>query len=151
MQNLKILNKKETKRILELIKNQWGFEGELDYVFLMSTKNKIYLINKDIANIDTGKIRINSLGLYFAESKTHDIRLSIEGSQIIGQKATKNIIELDQAQARNWIKGNDLEMNSEVHGFAIMKHGKDFLGCGRVSGDKVLNFVPKARRLNVSD
>ena len=99
MQNLKVFAKKDKKLFLQLLKKQFGFEEKLNYAFLINNKNKVFLINKDIANIDLDKIRINSIGLYIAEFRNNEVRLSIEGSQLIGKKAKKNIIELDEKQA----------------------------------------------------
>ncbi len=151
MQNLKFLDRKDKKRFLELLKKQFGFEEELDYAFLTNNKNKVFIVNKVIANIDLERIRINSIGLYIAEFNNNEVRLSIEGSQIIGKKAKKSVIELDESQAREWLKGNDLEKPTNVEGFVILKHDKDYLGSGRVKQSTILNFVPKTRRLNVSD
>jgi NOL1/NOP2/fmu family ribosome biogenesis protein len=151
MQNLKILKKKDKKRFLELLKKQFGFEEKLDYNFLINTKNKIFIINKDLVNIDMEKIRINSIGLYIAEFRNDEVRLSIEGSQLIGKKAKKNILELDNKQARDWMKGNDLEIETKEKSFVIIKNNNDYLGSGKSTLDKILNFVPKSRRLNVSD
>jgi len=151
MQNLRVLERKEKKRFLELLKKQFGFENKLDYVFLINNKNKIYIINKEIANIDLNKIRVNSIGLYIAEFRNNEVRLSIEGSQLIGPKAKKNIIELNEKKAKEWIKGNDIEKQAKAQGFVILKHNKDYLGSGKVKNNTILNFVPKTRRLNVSD
>ena len=151
MQNLKILNRKETKPILELMKKQWDIDAKLDYAFLMNNKGKVFLSNKEAFNLDFKKIRINSMGLYFAEVKGDEIRLSIEGSQLIGAKAKKNIIELTDSEARKWLKGEDLDKACKGEGFLIIKHDKDFLGTGRYKEGRILNFVPKTRRLNVSD
>jgi len=153
MQDLRVLERKDKKRFLENIKKQFNFEDKLDYTFLTNNKNKIFIVNKDIANIDLDKIRINSIGLYIAEFRNNEIRLSIEGSQIIGKKAKKNIIELDEKQAREWLKGKDIEREAkeETKGFVILKHKNDYLGSGKIKENRILNFVPKARRLNVSD
>lgn len=151
MQNLKVLERKDKKILLELLKKQFGFEEKLDYVFLINNKNKVFIANKDIANIDLNKIRINSIGLYIAEFKNNEVRLSIEGSQIIGPNAKKNIVELDEKQAREWLKGKDIEKKTEEQGFVILKHNNDYLGSGKVKQNIILNFVPKIRRLNVSD
>ena len=151
MQNLKILKKKDKKRFLELLKKQFGFEEKLDYNFLINTKNKIFIINKDLVNIDMEKIRINSIGLYIAEFRNDEVRLSIEGSQLIGKNAKKNILELNDKQARDWMKGNDLEIETKEKRFVIIKNNNDYLGSGKSTLDKILNFVPKSRRLNVSD
>lgn len=151
MQNLKFLDRKGKKRFLELLKKQFGFEEELDYSFLTNNKNKVFIVNKDIANIDLERIKINSIGLYIAEFNNNEVRPSIEGSQIIGKKAKKNVIELDENQAKEWLKGNDLEKPTNAEGFVILKHNEDYLGSGRVKQNTILNFVPKTRRLNVSD
>jgi len=151
MQDLRVLEKKNKKTFLQLLKKQFGFEDKLDYAYLTNNKNKIFIVNRDIAEIDLNKIRINSAGLYIAEFKNNEVRLSIEGSQLIGKKAKKNIIELNEKQAREWLKGKDIELKAKEKGFVILKHNKDYLGSGKVKEDKILNFVPKTRRLNVSD
>ena len=150
MQNLKILNKKQTKEILSLIKKQFGAEFKSDFAFLKNEKGKIYLINKDISKINLEKLRINSLGLYFAETRNNEIRLSIEGSQLIGPLAKKNILELTEKQVKEWMQGNDLETKGDYSGFVLVKHNKDFLGCGKVREGKVFNYVGKARRININ-
>ena len=149
MQNLKILNKKQTKEILSLIKKQWGADFKEDYAFLKNEKGKVYLINKDISKINLEKIRINCLGLYFAKIITNEIRLSIEGSQLIGPLAKKNILELNEKQAKEWMSGNDLEIKGKHSGFLLIKHKTDFLGTGKCRDEKVFNYVGKARRINI--
>jgi len=150
MQNLKILNKKQTKEILNLIKKQFGADVKLDYAFLKNEKGKVYLINKDIAKINLEKVRINSVGLYFAQIRANEIRLSIEGSQLIGPIATKNILELTEKQVKEWMVGEDLDVDSGLSGFILVKHSGDFLGCGKIGEGKVFNYVGKARRIIVT-
>lgn len=148
MQKLKILNKKEAKKILKVLDEQYGFSGELDYVFMLSEKDKLFLINKDIERIDLDKVRINSMGLYFGTLAENSIRLSVEGSQIIGKKAHKNIIELDDNEAEEWFKGLDIHRKIETNGFVILKHRDDIIGCGKAVEEKILNYLPKIRRLS---
>lgn len=147
MQNLKILNKRETKKILAMAKEQWGFDEEFDYVFLETGKGRIYIANKEIFNLDLSQVRINSIGIYFAETRS-GIRLSIEGSQIIGPKATKNVVELNDGEAKLWMYGTDLDKQTECTGFVIIKYKNDFLGTGKQTADgKILNYVSKVRRM----
>lgn len=146
MRQLKILNNKEIKQILYSIEKQFGAKLKLDYGFLKKD-NKIFLINKDISKIDLSKLRINSLGLYFCEM-FDGVRLSIEGSQIIGPKATKNAVEIDEGQAKKWLKGEELEVKGNYSGFVIIKHNDDFLGNGKYKDGKILNYVAKERRIN---
>ena len=149
MQNIRILNKKEIKEILNLIENQWQAKLSLNYVFLKTEKGKIYIVNKDISDIDLSKLRINSIGLYFGEIRGNELRVSIEGSQIIGPEAKKNVLDLDEDEVKEWMKGNDLEKKGDFQGFFIIKHKDDFLGCGKWRKDKVLNYVNKARRISI--
>ena len=150
MPELKILNNKEIKEILKLIEKQWGAKIKLDYGFLKNNKNRIFVINKDISKIDTSKLRLNSVGMYFCEDDRTGIRLSIEGSQIVGPKASKNVVELNEEETRKWFKGEDLEKNCEnCNGFLILKNNKDFLGNGKYANGKILNYVGKTRRVNM--
>ncbi len=148
---LKSLNRKEVKHILKLIREHWDAEVDLDFAFFLSGKDNLYIINKEIANVETGKMRINSIGLYFAEFVDNSIRFSIEGSQIVGKFAKKNVVEVDFQTARKWMKGEQIDISGDFSGFVIIKHGKDFLGCGKFLGDKILNYVPKNRRITASD
>ena len=149
MQKLKILNRKNIKKIIELIKTQWDSDIELDYVFLRNEKGKIFIVNRDVEKVDLNKVRVNSVGMYFGLMNDNEIRLSIEGSQIVGPNAKKNVLELNDVEAKEWLRGEEL-LKSEEKGFMIIKHDDDFLGCGKSTGEKVLNFVSKARRVIVS-
>ena len=154
MLELKILNSRETKEIYRLIEGQWGAKLKLDYAFLKNSKSRIFIVNKDISKIDFSKLRINSAGMYFCEVDELGIRLSIEGSQVVGEKATKNIAEITEDQAKQWLKGEDLEIKGSYSGFVILKcnnnNNNDFLGTGRYRNGKILNYVNKGRRVSVS-
>lgn len=149
MRKLKILNKKEIKGILEKIKKQWSAELELDYAFLLSPKNKLYIVNRDVSKVEFNELRINNIGLYFGELRNNELRLSIEGAQIVGNKAIKNAVELSKVEVKQWFRGEDIETEQSVEGFVILKHKDDILGCGRYVKGRILNYVPKARRVEV--
>lgn len=152
MQKLKFLNTKEIKEIKKKIAEQWGCDFKTDFAFILSSKNKIYLISREIERIDFDRLPISNAGVYFAElTENGELRLSIEGSQMIGDCAKKNIIELSKEQMRIWLKGNDLEIDTKEKGFVILKYNDDFLGTGKVKESKILNFVPKTRRILAED
>ncbi len=150
MLELKIMNSKEIKEIYKLIGEQWGAKIKLDLAFLKNNKNRIFIVNKELSQLDLSKLRINSAGLYFCEIDEKGIRLSIEGSQIIGNKTVKNIMEISSDQARQWLKGEDLEIEGDYKDFVILKHGSDFLGSGKYKHGKILNYVNKGRRVSTS-
>jgi len=147
MQPLKILNSKEIKAILKQIEAQWGAKLRLNYVFLQNSQNKVYIVNRDISKLNLDNLRINSIGLYFCELSKVGIRLSIEGSQIVGPKASKNILEIDKEQSEQWLRGQDLPAEGNHKGFVLIKHRNDFSGTGLFKNGQVLNFVGKERRI----
>ena len=159
MQKLKILNAKEIKEINNFLNKQWAFDSKLDYVFLLSqNKNKIYLVSKNFADINLEKLRVDSLGVYFGELKHHTIRVSIEGAQLVGNNCKKNIVNINEGLARLWMRGYDLEITDEIlkkdnleEGFVLIKYNDDFMGCGKLTEKKILNYVPKVRRIRSQD
>lgn len=143
MQSLKILNSKEKKLILNKLKEHFGIkELDLDYVFFKSNEGKIFLLNNGISKLELDKLRVNSLGVYFGVFE-NNFRLSIEGSQLIGNKAGKNIVELEDPT--KWLEGNDINVEEE-NGLKIVKSGKDYLGTGQLKDGILINYISKERR-----
>ncbi|MDO8481151.1 MAG: hypothetical protein Q7S65_05060 [Nanoarchaeota archaeon] len=145
-----ILNSKQVREIVANLKERFGFEGKLEYVFLLNNKERLYIVNPEIAAIPLSNLRINTLGMYFGEWKRNEVRLSIEGSQRIGPDCTKNVLELDDEQTKEWLKGYDVPLVYPDRGYLLIKHGSDFLGCARALDDKLQNFVPKNRRVKAT-
>jgi len=143
---MKILNKKQVNAILDELKEYYGIkELKLDYAFMQNTKDKVYLISKDIKNINLKSMRVNGLGLYFLNI-SRGLRLSIEGSQIVGKGATKNIYEVTDKDLKDWLKGYDLDCD-DIYGYRLIKNKNDFYGIGFAKENKIKNFIPKYRRI----
>lgn len=151
MQNIRILNSKEIKHIHQQLEEQFTFTKKLDFAFLMNQKNKIYIVSKDIGSIDLESFRKDSIGLYFAHQATDGIRLTIEGSQLVGPSAKKNILEINSNQLKEYVRGFELHKRhfKEPEGYYLVKHEDDFIGCIKITQDKILSFLSKARRLKV--
>ncbi|MFC1647975.1 hypothetical protein ACFL1B_00810 [Nanoarchaeota archaeon] len=147
MKHLKILNTREVKQLMKHLEIQFGFTKKLGYAFLRSNKGRIYLVTRDIAGIDLDELRIDSMGNYFATEEPDGLRLSIEGSQLVGPDASKGIVELDDAQFNSWFKGSDIDVDDNRIGFCIVKHKEDFIGCGKLGSNILRNYVPKTRRI----
>jgi len=149
MENLKFLNKKESGRILNKIKEQFGIKKlDFDYGILQNKQGKIFLISKDVNKIDLSKLRINELGLYVARLDK-GLRLTIEGSQLFGKNATKNVYEVNGEEANSWLQGNEIDCSKEFNGFVIVKYKDNYLGSGKCKNNKILNFIPKERRIKI--
>ena len=142
----KIITKKETKQIITKIKQQYNIKKlELDYIFLKN-KERILVVSDKLSKVDLSNLNINAIGLYFA-NVTNKIRLTIEGSQIIGSLATSNVLEINEEQLKDYFDGNDLNTDKTFKDFVILKYKDMFLGTGKYKESKIINFFPKERRV----
>ena len=149
MQNLRQLKNKEKKSLIKKLEEQYGVkELKLNYLFFKNNEGRIFIINKEFRNLDLENINVNSIGLYFCRIEK-ELRLSVEGSQIIGPFAKKNVLEINEGQTKEWLQGNDIEvLNKDIEEtFVILKNKKDFIGSGKFKDGKILNYVPKERRI----
>ncbi|MFT7615668.1 MAG: NOL1/NOP2/fmu family ribosome biogenesis protein [Candidatus Woesearchaeota archaeon] len=145
------LNAKDKKVILTRLKDDFGFDTKLDYhLFRHTTDDKLYLMSTAVNEIDLSKLNVNSLGLYFAayHADSGEIRLSIEGSQVIGPHATKGVIRLPKDIFDRWMMGQDIPTDETESKYVLIQNEKgDYFGTGRIKEGEILNFVPKARRI----
>ncbi len=147
---IQILNRKQTKEIGDYLWDRFGAHEIPGRLFQLG-EEKIFLFTGDISNeeikILEELVPVERLGVYFAKVINREIRLSIEGSQILKNQISKNIFELNHEQAEKWMMGSELNIKTGKKGFLAMKYHDDFLGCGKASEEKIGNFIPKNRRL----
>ncbi|MHA1605954.1 MAG: methyltransferase RsmF C-terminal domain-like protein [Candidatus Freyarchaeota archaeon] len=136
-------NEEEIWRKLE---EQFGVRRIEGVRLLLSGRKRIRAVSETLLE----KTHIENplaMGIYFATIMPDGIRLSIEGSQMVGAEAKKNIVEVDDSLADKWLKGETIPVNPSLKGYVIVKNRGDFLGCGKAAGGTLRNFVPKSRRL----
>ncbi|MBU0894467.1 MAG: hypothetical protein KKF48_00730 [Nanoarchaeota archaeon] len=148
--SIKILNKSEKQEILNKLKNQFGIT-DIQGLLVKCGAERIFLFQGSLNQKEIKKLEkivpIERVGIYFAKEQNNLIRLSIDGILILKNQIKKNIFELNQEQMKEWMCGNELNINSGLNDFVIIKYKNDFLGTGKASENKITNFIPKARRL----
>jgi NOL1/NOP2/fmu family ribosome biogenesis protein len=149
MHTLSFLNSHEIREIDEALMRQFGTELPKGYAYVLRKDGDLFMVNRDVERIDLSKITINSLGLYIGEYRGDEFRLGIEGSQILGALAKKNVVSIDKEQLAKWFAGEEIESSENASGYVILKSGSDFVGCGRLIEGKITNFVPKTRRVRI--
>jgi NOL1/NOP2/fmu family ribosome biogenesis protein len=159
MQKLTVLNTREKKKIIDDLKELYGFSGIIEGALLISSKQKLYLLTKDIVMIEKNEekeLRIDSAGLYIGRIENEGIRLSIEGSQLVGPHSDKHMLEIDEEHLEPWVKGEDFELSEKEQektgneeGFFIIKFDNDYIGCAQIKKGNVRSLVSKERRLKV--
>lgn len=146
---MKILTSSDKKKIVEQLEKQFGIT-ELPYLLIKFGEERLRIysgtLSKEEISILDQDLRIETIGLYFAKIEKDGIRLTLDGIQILKDQIKKNVIELTDADSEKWLRGNDLEIKS-VRGYVILKNNNEFLGCGKSTGEKITNFVPKERRI----
>jgi len=146
---MKILNSSERKKILNKLNEQFGIKN-LPYKILQFVKEKLRIYSGNINNnqlkILDKVLHIETIGLYFGKLDDSEIRLTIDGVKLLKNEISKNIVELDNSQFREWMGGLMISLFSEP-GYKIIKFKEDFLGCGKSNGKMILNSIPKERRI----
>ncbi|NJF24588.1 hypothetical protein [Thermococcus sp. Bubb.Bath] len=131
----------DTKLVKRLLIENYGYAPDLMYQ-IKGNHQKVY-VRKPCY------LKIKSDGwLYFGRVESDGIRLSIEGSFLVGPRATKSVVELDDERARRYLAGESVEIDDkELHGWVIVKWRTYFLGSAKAKEGRLINYVPKERRL----
>ena len=150
IQNLKFITGKEKKEIMEKLNEQFGIKKISGKLFRRG-KERIFLFEGDFDEKKIKKLEkitfVERAGVYLGKIEEYGIRLSIEGTQILKNEITKNIIELTKEEKETWMKGHEVLRKNKTTGFVIIKYQDEMLGTGRASAEKITNFIPKSRRL----
>ena len=146
--NIHFIKTPEKREIIAQLNKQYGIT-ELPYLLIETGKEKIRgfsgsLSKDEIQNL--GQLaRIELIGSYLIR-KEHDMRLSFDALHLLKNQIVSGIIEINEEEYEEWIRGYDLNKRAEKGTFAVRFKG-DFVGCGKSTGDKLINHVPKERRL----
>jgi NOL1/NOP2/fmu family ribosome biogenesis protein len=150
MEYIKILTEHEKKKIEQKLNEQFGIKGIPGKIVMRGAER----LSVFTGNADEKEIRkieeiapIEKAGVYFAKLINEDIKLTIEGTQILQEQIKKGIFEINDGQAEEWMMGRELNIKTGLRGFVVMKNRSDLLGCGKASENKITNFIPKSRRL----
>ncbi len=148
--SIKILRKKEKEKIISKLNEQFGIK-DVKGMFLKIGKERLFLYQGDFSEKELNElyfsVPVERIGLYFGKITDGEIRLSIEGVQIVKEQIEKNIVEIGKKDAKLWMAGNELPIKTGIYGFVAIKSGEDFLGMGKASEEKISNYIPKNRRI----
>ncbi|MEM4330976.1 MAG: hypothetical protein QW273_03135 [Candidatus Pacearchaeota archaeon] len=159
---LKILSKEEKEEFLKRVSYLGDLKSEGIFI---KTGERIRLFTGSLTEKEILKIwnlyMIEGIGLYIAKdffdrkTKSFETRLSLDGLHFFKNQISDSIIEIDEEQKEKWFRGESLilkeeqikKVKSEI--IALVFKG-DFVGSGKIKGDRVYNYLPKERRVKVS-
>lgn len=134
-------------QIWKQLRTQFGISPLPGYRLLRSGKKRIRIISESAFEHFLLLPYTATAGLYLGEYSRNRVRLSMDGAQLLGPFATKNIVELDTEQATRWLQGESIIYEDKRRDYVIVMQSNDILGCGRLSNGILHSFVPKIRRL----
>jgi len=128
--NLKIFNAKEKQKIIDKLSSQFGIK-KVDGYLIMRGADRIFLFQgdlnpKEITDLESF-VPIERIGIYFAKEVGDGIRISIDGIHLLKNQINKNIFELNDSQAFDWMHGRELNIDTGLNGFIVLKHNDDFI------------------------
>lgn len=134
----------DTELVKKLLLENYGYAQELIYE-IRGRYHKVYAYKPCDFEVKS----TDRQGVYFGRIESDGIRLTIEGSFLIGPKATKNIVELDKERAKRYLAGESVEIDEDLHSWVIVKWGSYYLGSAKAKEGRLINYVPKERRLKL--
>ncbi len=150
--NLKFIKSSQKRKIIEKLNQQFGIQS-LPYLLMKSGKEKIRAFSGHLSKEEIKTLsyltNIEIIGLYMFKEENNEFRLTIDATHLLKQQISKNIIEINEQQLQDWLKGNNLDINAS-EGVKIIKNNEDFIGSGKSNGQKLFNYIPKDRRLKRS-
>ena len=151
--NMKFIKSGEKKRLLKELKEIFGIEKLDSWILVETGKKKIRGFSGNMTREEIKELseisNLEILGTYLVRKETTVLRLGFDATQILKDKITKGIFELSDSQLESWMNGNNINENVEK-GIYVLRHADDFVGCGISNGEKIINFVPKERRIRRS-
>lgn len=146
--NIHFIKSSEKKEMITELKENFGIE-DLPYLLIESGKEKIRGFTGSLSKeeiIQFGEIAyVEGVGIYLLK-KEEALRMGFDATQLLSAQITKNIIDISEEQAMQWLRGHDIEIQSP-RGVVVVRYQGDFLGCGKSTGERIVNHVPKERRL----
>jgi len=151
--NMRFLKSSEKKKLLKELEEQFGFT-RIDLLLVETGKKKIRgfsgnMTREEIREL-SGIANVEIVGMYLMK-KEGQIRLSLDATGVLSEGIRKSVLEISDEELERWMNGLNLEIVVDK-GIYVVKHKitGDFVGRGISDGKKVINYVPKERRIRKS-
>jgi len=132
--------------------------NELPFLLIKSGKDKVRGYSGSLSLEEIRKLQRNSrveiIGIYLFHEYPEEIRLSLDALHLLKDQITKNMIEINKEQKDKWFRGEDIllikeeqeKFKGENKGFKVIKYKEDLIGMGKLTEDRITNYLPKERR-----
>jgi hypothetical protein len=151
--NIEFLKSSEKKEIMKDLEEIYGIT-ELPYLLIKTGKDRIRAFSGNLSKqeiMELGSfLNVELIGQYIIR-KENSPRLSLDATNIfeIKNQITKSIIHLNKEEYEQWIRGRDIPTEKENNIYVIEYDGI-YLGSGVANNKKLINHMPKSRRLKTN-
>ena len=149
MKQITFIRSSEKKKILEELEKLYGITS-LPYILAEAGKKKIRAFSGTMTKEEIQELteitNVEVIGMYLISQKDDDLRINFDALPLFKDQITKSIIEINEEQFEKWIRGQDLDLQSNSGTF-ILSHKGDLIGQGKSNGIKIFNYIPKERKL----
>ncbi len=143
-----IYNSREKKQLRQQLEEEYGITKLPEYVyFSINKKERVYIAPESVFQEDQNKLRVNAFGMYIGTIMKDGFRFSLEGAQLFGPLATKNIVDVGQEERNKWFQGEALPCETNEGAYVLVRNEQDYLGSGKVKDKEIINYLAKARKL----
>ncbi len=136
------------KKLISRLKETFGI-SKLPYLIIETSKRKYRafsgsLTKEEIAQLNKAtNIEIIGINLLREEG---EIQLSFDSLSLLQSQINNNVIEINKEKYEEWSRGNSINFPSQPGG-KVVKFSDYLVGFGKSDGEKILNYVPKERKL----
>ncbi|MHA2363626.1 MAG: hypothetical protein ACXAC7_06690 [Candidatus Hodarchaeales archaeon] len=137
---------------IEHWQDRWGFVENRRGRLWLASHTALRFVDKEV--LDPAKSLTTAIGNRVFSKKENGefqgIRLTLDGVLVFGKKnLQKNLLEVSTKEETQWLAGERIERPDVENGIYILisSESNDLLGCSIATNGRLLNFLPKWRRL----
>lgn len=138
---------KEIKEIVQQISDNYGIDEKMwnEFLFILRSGDLYFVATN---NFEYERIKFLRTGIKLATlDKKVGWRLTSNAVQILGDKITKNILNLQSKdQLKTYFMGQKTKIDFPDSDFVVIKYGDYFIGSGKVKDSILLSYFPRSRR-----
>ena len=134
------------RKIFDQLVARFGFpEALFRSCALVDHEDDVFMTTPEAEAFE--RIKVVRKGIRLVRVFVHGIKPTTNAMQLFGRYATRNVIDLDIVQAREFMQGTTLELSAPVEeGFVIVRHDGFGLGVGLYRQGILRSQVPLSRR-----
>jgi NOL1/NOP2/fmu family ribosome biogenesis protein len=135
----------DSSYVADLWNSRFGIPGSIfcSYIFFRKAQS-VWAVNE----ASLPRLSYEAIGMRIMNLKDRPWKPTTSALQVFGKHATKNVIHLDPINARIFLEGKTLAIESVCEpGYVVVFYRGEVLGCGLYSHGKLVSQIPKERRM----